>query len=86
MLGFQTLVTGVKAITEDMGGGEASLGGTGGGGAMGCSGTQFWRGSRAHTALQCSVSELLSKGDWELWSVCEQEPASQEATGVEVEM
>lgn len=62
MLGVQALVTGVKAIAEDMGGGEASLGGTGGGGAVGCSGTPSGEGAEPTQPSSGQCQSFCLKG------------------------
>ena len=53
---------GVEAIAEDVGGEEASLGRTGRGRAMGCSGARPGEGAGATVGLQHSASEPLTKG------------------------
>lgn len=62
MLRFQALVTGVRAITEDMGGEEASLGATGRGGAMGCSGTQSGEGAEPTHPSNVRCQSFCLKG------------------------
>lgn len=55
MLGFQALVTGVKAIAENLEGGEASLGGTSRGGTTGYCGVQSgeWAGPTQASNTDC---------------------------------
>lgn len=62
MLRFQALVTSVKAIAEDVGGGEASFSKAGGRGVIGGSGAQSGEGQSPHKLSYTQCHSFCPKG------------------------